>query len=100
MAARTCSGTAALRGARPEQHHLALGLGGEVVLDRPVDLGRGGRGGQSPRKGVEIGHLLFALAGELGLPLHRIRHVARHQRDDQEQSQIEEFGPLVVRGIE
>ena len=76
--------------AGPEQHHPALDVGGEVLLDRPIDVGRRGRGGRGrAREGVEIAHLGLALAGELGLPLHRVGQVAGHQRDDQEQDEIE-----------
>ncbi len=74
-----------------EQHHLALDQVGEMLLDREIDVGGRRRRGQPAREGIEIAHLLFALAGELGLLLHRVGEVAGHHGDHHEQHQIEDL---------
>ena len=74
-----------------EQHHLALHETGEMLLDPAVDVCRGRRCRQPAREGVKIAHLVLVLAGELGLPLHRIGEMAGDQRNDHEQNEIDDL---------
>src|SRR6476661_4248959 len=76
-------------GDRPEQHHLALDQAREMLLDREIDVGGRRRRCQAAREGIEITHVLFAFAGNLGMLLHGVCEVARHHGNDHEQQQIE-----------
>ena len=76
-------------GDRSEQHHLALDQAREMLLDREIDVGGRRRRCQAAREGIEITHVLFAFAGNLGMLLHGICEVARHHGNDHEQQQIE-----------
>ena len=88
-----------------EQHHLALDQARKVLLDREINVGRRRRRCQAAREGIEIPHLLFAFAGNLGLLLHGVGEVTRHHGDHHEQQQIENLvrpGQIeaVIRGEE
>ena len=83
---------AAAADADAKDDDLALHKLGEVLLDRKVDVGGRGHRREPAREGVEVAHLVFPFARELGLPLHRIGEMARHQRDHHEQHEIEDLG--------
>ena len=97
--ASTCSGTATparrplpVRLARAgKQHDLALHDGGEVVLDRGMDVGDVESHRQPAREGIEIAHVDLALARQLQLPLQPGGELAHHHRDEDEQHEIEDF---------
>ena len=87
-----CLGLVGGVAAGSEQQDPALDQRGEVLLDRAIDVGGRRRRRQLARERIEIAHLVLALPGELGLLLHRIGQMARHQCDDHEQREIDDLG--------
>jgi hypothetical protein len=82
---------AAAAGGGSEHHYLALHQLGEMLLDRIIDAGCRCDPGEPPREGVQVAHLVFPLLGEIGLLFHRVGQMARDQRDDHEQREIEDL---------
>ena len=74
-----------------EQHDLALHDGGEMVLDRGVNVGHVEGHRQPAREGVEIAHVDLALARHLQLPFEPGGELADHDRDEDEQDEIDDL---------
>ena len=74
-----------------EQDDFALHDGGEVVLDRGMNVGHVERHRQPAREGVEVAQVDLALARHLQLAFEPGGELADHHRDEDEQDQIDDF---------
>jgi hypothetical protein len=81
-----------------EEHDLALHDGGEVVLDRGVNVGHVERHRQPAREGVEVAQVDLALPRHLQFALEARGELAHHHRDEDEQHEIDDF--LRIRDAE
>ena len=62
-----------------------------MVLDGDENVGGARRRGEPARKGVEIAHFAFALAGDRGVALGLAGEVRHEHGDDHKQDEIEHF---------